>query len=278
MKWYIALGLGSIVVLTAVLGVIALNEPARMEEFTEAFQARQVENGAALFDNNCRSCHGPQGRGISGVAPSLVRPELFNGSYLDEIGFAGTTEDFVRATIAGGRPVPSQGTNYPQRMPTWSEEFGGPLKEYQVEELVAYVMNWEEEALAQAEPTPSVPEGEAVGTDITVELPEGDPERGEELASGNLGCAGCHILSATGPAWEGGPEQPGIGARAEQRIQQDNYTGEAESAEQYLVESIIRTDAHVVEGFEAGIMPGTYGQRLSTQDLADLVAYLDTLR
>lgn len=278
MKWYIALGLGSVVVLTAVLGVIALNEPPRMEEFIEAFQARQIENGAALYEINCRTCHGPQGRGIQGVAPALNTAELFDGTRLENIGFAGTTEDFVRSTIASGRPVPSKGTNYPQRMPTWSEEYGGPLKDYQIEELVAFVMNWEEEALARAEPTPSVPEGETVGTDITVDLPEGDPGRGEELAAGGLGCAGCHILSATGPAWEGGPEQPGIGARAEQRIEQENYTGEAETADQYLIESIVRTDAHVVEGFEAGIMPGTYGERLTTQDLADLVAYLNTFR
>lgn len=278
MKWYIALGTVSIILGTAVLGVIALNEPARMEEFTEAFRARQIENGAALFEANCRTCHGPQGRGIQGVAPALNSADLFDGTRLENIGFAGTTEDFVRATIASGRPVPSQGTDYPQRMPTWSEEFGGPLKTYQIEQLVAFVMNWEEEALARAEPTPSVPEGETVGTDITVELPEGDPERGQELAEGGLGCAGCHILSATGPPWEGGPEQPGVGARGEQRIQQENYTGEAETAEQYLIESVVRTDAHVVEGFQPGIMPPDFGDRLTAQDLADLIAYMNTFR
>lgn len=278
MKWYIALGTASVVILTAVFGLIALDEPARMQAFTQGFEARQIENGAALFEANCQTCHGPQGQGIEGRAPALKTASLFDGSRLDEIGFAGTTEDFVRATIAGGRPVPSQGTNYPEPMPTWSEEYGGPLKDYQIEELVAYVMNWEEEALAQAEPTASVPEEERVGTDITVELPEGDAERGQQLAEAGLGCTGCHILSTTGPAWESEGDTPGIGARAEERYQQENYTGEAESAQQYLVESILRTDAHIVEGFDAGIMPGTYGQRLTAQDLADLVAYLNTFR
>lgn len=278
MKWYIALGTASVVILTAVFGLIALDEPARMQKFTQGFEARQIENGAALFEANCQTCHGPQGQGIEGRAPALKTASLFDGSRLDEIGFTGTTEDFVRATIAGGRPVPSQGTNYPEPMPTWSTEYGGPLKDYQIEELVAYVMNWEEEALAQAEPTASVPEDERVGTDITVELPEGDAERGQELAEAGLGCTGCHILSTTGPAWEAEGDTPGIGARAEERYQQENYTGEAESAQQYLVESILRTDAHVVEGFDAGIMPDTYGQRLTAQDLADLVAYLNTFR
>ncbi len=278
MKWYIALGIVSIILGTAVLGVIALNEPARMEEFDQAFRARQIENGAALFEANCLPCHGPQGRGIEGVAPALNSADLFDGTRLENIGFAGTTEDFVRATIASGRPVPSQGTNYPERMPTWSEEFGGPLKQYQIEQLVAFVMNWEEEALARAEPTPSVPEGEAVGTDITVELPEGDPERGQQLAEGQLGCTACHIVSAVGPAWEAGDDQPGVGSRSESRIQQEDYTGEAETAQQYLIESIVRPNAHVVEGFESGIMPGDYGQRLTAQDLADLVAHLNTFR
>ena len=277
MKGYIALGTGAIILVTAVSIVIGINEPARMEDFRQAFEARQIENGATLFENNCRSCHGPQGKGIQGVAPAINSPELFNGTRLDNIGYAGTVEDFVRGVIINGRPVPSEGSNYPQRMPTWSEELGGPLKDYQIDQVVAFVMNWEEEALQGPQPTP-VPEGETVGTDITVDLPEGDAENGQTLAEGGLGCAGCHILSATGPAWEGDAETPGIGSRAEQRVEQDNYTGEAETAEQYLIESVVRTDAHIVEGFNAGIMPGDYGNRLTPQQLADLIAYMQTFQ
>jgi mono/diheme cytochrome c family protein len=277
MKGYIALGTGALLVVTAVLGVIALNERARMEEFASAFAARQVENGATLFESNCRSCHGPQGKGIQGVAPAINSPDLFNGTRLDNIGFAGTTEDYVRGTISAGRPVPSEGTSYPQRMPTWSEELGGPLKAYQIEELVAFVMNWEETAMQGPQPT-AVPEGERFGTDITAELPEGDAENGQALAEGGLGCVGCHILSETGPAWEGNDEVPGIGVRAADRIRQDNYSGQAETAEQYLIESIVRTDAHVVEGFNAGLMPGDYGSRLTPQQMADVIAYLETFR
>lgn len=277
MKGYIALGTGAILVLMAVMAVITLNEPARMEDFTAAFEAREIENGASLFENNCRSCHGPQGKGIQGVAPAINAPDLFNGTRLDNIGFAGTTEDYVRGVIQAGRPVPSEGTNYPQRMPTWSEELGGPLKEYQINQLVAFVMNWEETALQGPQPTP-VPEGETVGTDITVDLPEGDAENGQSLAEGGLGCIGCHILSNTGPAWEADAETPGIGTRAGQRIEQDNYTGEAQTAEQYLIESIVRTNAHVVEGFQSGLMPSDYGNRLTPQQLADLIAYLETFQ
>ncbi|MGD2161553.1 MAG: c-type cytochrome [Anaerolineales bacterium] len=280
MKWHIALGSIAILFTLAVLAIVGINEPQRMQAFTVAYESRRIEEGAALFENNCRTCHGPQGRGIPGVAPAINTASLFNGDRLAEVGFSGTIEDYVQGVIAAGRPVPSAGTSYPQRMPTWGQEFGGPLRADQVDSLVAFVLNWEEEALAEAEgETPAAAQGEPVGTDIAVELPEGNPETGAELSQESaVGCAACHELSAVGPAWAGGGDQPGVGARAEQRIQAEDYTGEATTAREYLVESIVRTNAYVVDGFEANIMPGDYGQRLTPQQVADLIAYMQTLR
>ncbi len=277
-KWYLVVGTASIALATLFSTVLAIQEPSRMEDFTVAFQARQIEGGAALFESNCRSCHGPQGKGIEGVAPSINAADLYDGSRLEAVGYAGSVEDYVRSAIAAGRPLPSEGTNYPQRMPTWSQDYGGPLRGDQVEALVQYVMNWEETALAEgevAEPTP--PPGELAGTDITVALPEGDPANGESLSE-SLGCSGCHILAAVGPAWLPEGAVPGIGERAEERYQQADYTGAAENAEQYLVEAIVQTNVHIVEGFQPNIMPGNYGERISVQDLADMVAYLLSLR
>jgi cytochrome c2 len=276
MKWYIGLGTAATVLVTIALLALGINEQVRMRSFTRAFEGRQIETGAALFENNCRPCHGPQGRGIEGVAPALNAADLFDGTRLAAVGYSGTTEDYVRSTVSAGRPVPSEGTNYPQRMPTWSQEYGGPLRGDQIDALVAFVMNWEEIALARGSETPAVPEGEAVGTDITVSLPEGDAESGKALAEGPLGCVGCHILSNTGPAWEGSSEQAGVGTRAQTRFEQDNYTGAATSAEQYLIESVLRPNAFVVEGFDPDLMPQNYGSRVTVQDLADLVAYLET--
>jgi len=100
---------------------------------------------------------------------------------------------------------------------------------------------------------------------------------GEALATGQ-GCAGCHISTATGPAWLPAEGSPGIGARAATRILQDDYTGAATTAEQYLVESIVQTNLYVVPGYQANIMPAAYGDTLTAQDMADLVAYLLTLK
>jgi mono/diheme cytochrome c family protein len=275
MKWRIVLGSFAFVFVMGALAYVAIGEQGRMSAFTEAYHARQIETGAALFEARCRTCHGPQGTGIEGVAPAINAPDLFNGQRLQAVGFNGTVDDYLKGVISAGRPVPSAGTNYPQRMPTWGERYGGPLRDDQIDSLVAFILNWEGEA-TPAGPTPGVPAGEAVGTDIHVALPPGNAEAGQSLAE-NLGCTGCHVLSSVGPAWMAQGAEPGIGTRASTRFQQDDYAGQAATPEEYLVESILLPQAYRVPGFEAVEMPTTYGQRLTAQQLSDLVTYLLTL-
>jgi mono/diheme cytochrome c family protein len=276
-KWHIALGTLGIVLLVGLLTLVAIGEQDRMSSFTRSYNSRLVEVGAALFENNCRSCHGPQGKGIEGVAPSINVADLFSGQRLAAIGQTGSLEDYLAGVIAAGRPIPSEGSNYPQRMPAWGQRFGGPLREDQVESLVIFIMNWEERALAEGEPPP-LPPDEVVGIDITVRLPEGDVEAGEALSAGALGCAGCHELAAVGPSWAPSGDDPGIGERAEVRFSQSDYTGMATSAEEYLIEATVLPNVYLVDGYVLDVMPVNYGQRLSAQDLADLVAYMLSLR
>lgn len=276
MKWHIAIGTISLVVLVGLLVIVAVGEQERMQSFTVAYESRQIEAGAAVFENNCRSCHGPQGGGIEGVAPALNDLALFDGTRMENIGFTGTVEDYIGSVIAAGRPIPSEGTNYPQRMPTWSQEFGGPLADHQIEALVTFIMNWEDRAMAGGE-EPAVT-GETAGVDITVNLPDGDAASGEDLANGALGCAGCHLLSATGPAWLPDGDQPGIGQRAASRIEEGGYNGTASTAGEYLFESTVLPNAYIVDGYQSNIMPDNYGDRLSPQDMADLIAYMISLQ
>lgn len=81
----IVAGIISFTGIIIVLAWVAINEEGRMEEFTERFQGRSVESGAILFENNCSTCHGQDGRGLSGVAPALNNPQLFGFSFFGEI-------------------------------------------------------------------------------------------------------------------------------------------------------------------------------------------------
>lgn len=100
----------------------------------------------------------------------------------------------------------------------------------------------------------------------------GNAADGESLYTQNAigsapGCTTCHSLE------EGvvvvGPSHAGIGARAGSVVP-------GLSAEEYLRQSIVEPDAHVTEGFTAGIMYQNYGKELTEQQIADLVAFLLT--
>jgi nitric oxide reductase subunit C len=124
-------------------------------------------------------------------------------------------------------------------------------------------------------PTAAAPEPQAtLSLDPTVieaeyaALPVGVAENGKELFTGR-GCVACHSLE------EGvrvvGPSMAGLGARA--------ATTEPDvSAEVYLYKSITRPNATVTAGFAPGLMPQNFKGTLPPQELADLIAYLLTLK
>ena len=274
MKYYVAGGTLAFIGAVTLLIIMSVIEPARMESFTRSYESRQIEQGALIFESSCRVCHGPQGEGTP-LGPSLNRADLFNGEYLDAIGWSGTLDDFLISTVSAGRPLPTGGSSFPQPMPTWSQAFGGPFRLDQIENVVAYVMNWGDRAIAGAQPT-EITDDLMMGSDIFIELPEGDPEAGQALAEGTLGCAACHILSTVGPPWVATDGLPGVAVRGDIRVRQDDYTGNATSGDEYLIESVVETNIHVVEGFQPSVMPTNFGERITLHDMADLLAFMKT--
>ena len=271
--------LGIIIVLLTGGMILAygFNEQARMEEYKVAQAASAIENGAAIFDNNCKGCHGVQGEGVAGLCPPL-NDRFFFTDRMKEVGWTGTLEDYIISTVAGGRLVSTRPELYPgggkPAMPSWSDRFGGPLRDDQIRDLAAFIMNWESTAPDRAT-GPSLA-GPPVGTDLTQELPPGDAANGEALAAAK-GCAGCHVTTNNGPAWAASAGQPGIGDRAATRLEQDDYNGAATDAEQYLLESIVTPGAYVVPGF-AIQMPANFVGSLTAQETADLIAYMLTIK
>lgn len=132
----------------------------------------------------------------------------------------------------------------------------------------------DETADAESEPDEAEP---VAAIDITMQLPAGDPQHGEELLEAKA-CAGCHFLGRVGaaPSWKAEiyARGKGIATRAEERWQLDGYTGQATTPTEYLVESILMPNAYVIDGFMSGEMPQTYRQLLTDQELADIISYL----
>jgi mono/diheme cytochrome c family protein len=274
----ISLGVIFILLTGGIILWYGINEEDRMAEFTRGQAASAIEVGAALYETNCKDCHGPQGEGVPGLCPPL-NDKYFFTERVDEVGWSGTIEDYIVATVSSGRLTSTRPDRYAGQgrpaMPPWAESYGGPLREDQIRNIAAFIMNWQ--ATAPDRSQEPVMAGPPVGTDITVELPEGNPALGEGLAT-TKGCAGCHISQAIGPGWAASGSVPGVGARAETRYSAADYTGQATSAQQYLLESIVNPNAYVVEGYAANLMPQNYGETLTAQEAADLIAYMLSLK
>ena len=96
------------------------------------------------------------------------------------------------------------------------------------------------------------------------------------------GCFACH---STAPGVTlAGPSLAGMGSRAAETLASPDYTGNAETVDDYIRESIVAPSAHIVEGpgtFAASgrsVMPDDYEETLTTDEISQLVAYLASLR
>jgi len=112
--------------------------------------------------------------------------------------------------------------------------------------------------------------------------PIGNAANGQKLFSepliasaGAPGCAACHSVEAGKTIV--GPSLAGIAVEAEKIVQEADYKGAAKTGVAFLRESIVAPNAYVPQGFKPDIMPKTFN-RLSGQELDDLVTYLTTLK
>jgi mono/diheme cytochrome c family protein len=90
------------------------------------------------------------------------------------------------------------------------------------------------------------------------------------------GCSVCHVARTDGPAL--GPPQFDLASRAAEVILRSDYTGRAKTVAEYLRESMLEPHIYVTPGFTAGLMPKSYATDLTEQEIADLVAYMLTLK
>lgn len=262
-----------------VFGYAALREPARLERFTDARLARQIESGAHLYENNCATCHGVDGKAeecydaASGEPIGCVGLPLNYAPLLCEdvslrmeaMNWEGSKEAFIQATLTSGR--------YGTEMPTWSQDFGGPMRNDQIVDLTKYILNWETEELCS---TPVVVyEWHESVEEFAVEFPDGDAARGEELFL-TYGCTGCHGNLEDDTSAAVGPWLGNIAEEGELRI-------DGMSSAEYVYQSILDSNAFISPDCPNGpcsgppsAMPDNFALRMgeNPQDLADLMAFL----
>ncbi|MFQ5523426.1 MAG: c-type cytochrome [Acidimicrobiia bacterium] len=109
---------------------------------------------------------------------------------------------------------------------------------------------------------------ETTATTVPVVVDTETAARGEALAQ-QLGCLACHSTDGTpgvGPTWKGlaGSSRPL--ASGESVVADDTY----------LFNSIVEPSQQVVAGFDP-IMPPDFGERLTEQEISDLVEYIRSL-
>jgi mono/diheme cytochrome c family protein len=127
-------GVASAIFITGFLVVYFVVEPFREAAYGKKFlQASETRGEHEFRPNtaegqtgaNCASCHGPEGQGgFAATDPEWPAPPLNNI-------FARYTEEEITRIVTMGRP----GTP----MPSWGIEFGGPLNDQKIEDIVKFV-------------------------------------------------------------------------------------------------------------------------------------------
>lgn len=220
-----------------------------------------------------------------------------DGDRLSQAGWGGDLASLLRTTLIHGRPG-TQDAWGGTLMVSWSQLGGGPLRYDQVDDIVNYMLNWNkgdawtledlyavnqfmklkaDAALVSGGDRPAV-----VGSDVNAAYEAvialtGDAAAGKTIYNGEgrtlvgtrLGCSSCHLGGLQAPdtekTWE---NTENVRLALPQFASYD--------VERYLIESILQPNAYVVDGYASGVMPMTYPEQLSAQDLANIIAYLKT--
>ena len=247
---------------TIVMTVACLVYAAAAGAQGHGYTPGDIENGGLLYQNNCTACHGPDGDGV----PSI---NLGSGKFR-----RGTTDDEIVKIILGGIP----GTAMPP----------SSFSEGQAGTIVAYLR--------------SLASSPATG------LPRGDAARGQALFTGKGQCQNCHSVAGVGSRT--GPSLSEVGAsrraielqraildpsadiRSDHRpvrvamrdgttmngrlLNQDTFTIQLLDGNSRL-RLIDKSAVRDVTFLKESPMP-SYKGKLETQEIADLVTYLTTLK
>jgi nitric oxide reductase subunit C len=254
-----------------IFAVLTVDSHRQFPKLTNAaaIDERVIAGKHAWHRHNCTNCHTLLGEGAY-YAPDLTKIAQQRGP------------EYLRQFLKD-----------PSRF--YSEERDGRLmptlnfREGEIDGLIAF-LGWVSRIDTQGwPPRPILVRGSAVpGAVLGAAPPQAAPASQDPVEVGRAlynatppGCAACHSI-APGVSIVG-PTLAGMPATAEARIKSPDYRGQARSAAEYVRESILEPNAHVLTGptySTAGrsLMPADYGQTLKPDQVDQIVAYLMTLR
>jgi putative heme-binding domain-containing protein len=242
----------------AVFCCVSLQAQDRPGQYDRA----DIEIGSRLYANQCVACHGPNGDMINGID---LRRGLFKTAFSDA--------DLTRV-LTTGRPDAG--------MPAFAL-----LQPREMVGIVAFIR---------------------AGFDVSTSVKLGDASRGQALFSGKAACASCHRVNGRGPRVASDlseigalrtpaslqrtlldPARSVIPANRNvvavtrdgkpirgRRLNEDTYTIQLIDEEERLV-SLTKSDLRSLQIVATSAMP-PYEKTLSADEIADLVAYLRTLK
>jgi ubiquinol-cytochrome c reductase cytochrome c subunit len=185
--------LGAVVRMAAALalagGVYAAFAPGLASADDTPTLSGAAQEGKALFDNSCVSCHGPNAQGVEGRGPSLI----------------GVGAAAVEFQVTSGRmPLARQEAQAQRKPPQFSDDEARQMGQY-IQELGG---------------GPEIPDGPLT--------PQGDDAE-EALARGGelyrLNCAACHTFGGGGGALSSGKWAPSVDKATERQIYAAMVTG-----------------------------------------------------
>jgi hypothetical protein len=196
---------------------------------------------------------------------------------LTELKWSGRLQDYIISTVISGRPVSS--LYWPQPMPAWGQQSGGPMRMDEIIDVANYILNFQDTAV-KLKPKDihqefKMPSGGAIENAVgdvdvtTLDLAGGDPALGQQVYT-TLACGpACHQAGLVAPPTAGTYTRV-----VNERLNDPANAGK--TPEQYLADSIIHPNNYVVPNFAPGVMPQDFANKLTLDDLKNLIAFLAT--